>query len=707
MSRLHLNVHVLTRFIGTIAVLLSTSIFTYAETRQISDDDIAEQNNTEDWLAYGRNHNEQRFSPLTQISTKSVAKLGVAWFTDLPGDVGLVSTPLVVDGVMYFTGTMNVIRAVDATNGKLLWSYDPDVAKEVGKAKRVGWVHNRGITMYGDKLFAATWDGRLFALHRETGKLAWSTRTFSLDEPRYITGAPKAFKGKVLIGNGGTEHGQQRGYVTAYDADTGKQVWRFHIVPGNPADGFENDAMKMAAETWTGKWWEHGGGGHAWHAFTYDDELDALYIGTGNGAPWNQRIRSPGGGDNLFLSSVVALDPDTGEYRWHYQTTPGETWDYNSNMDIVLADLDIAGKTVKALMHAPKNGFFYVIDRTNGKLISAEKFADVNWASHVDIATGRPVEIAGARYQQGSRVIMPSPNGAHSWHAMSYSPLTKLVYLPTLHLGFEFDDSNIADDWQGESFKLSLGVEFTIPENPRDYEGSLQAWDPVKQEAVWEVQQKVAMAAGTLVTAGNVVFQGEATGIFTAYNATNGDKLWSYDAGLGISAPPITYELAGKQYLSVLVGFGGGYAAGIQPGTTELGWAYGVHTRRLLTFALDGKVTPPAQPAPYLPEPIFEAGFELDEDLASLGATLYDEHGCSFCHGAEAKAGGMTPDLRASAIPLSEMEPLFASVVRGGNRVGRGMPGYPDLTDEELQALRQYIRQVAHAALDAENPVVE
>ncbi|MDG2277023.1 MAG: PQQ-binding-like beta-propeller repeat protein, partial [Pseudomonadales bacterium] len=282
-----LNSRWLACYVCTVMSLLLASA--QAEPRRIADADIADAKNEADWLAYGRTHSEQRFSPLKQINAQSVGQLGLSWFTDLPGDVGLVSTPLVVDGVMYFTGTMNVIRAVDATTGDLLWSYDPDVAKEVGHAKRVGWVHNRGITMYGDKLFAATWDGRLFALQRATGKLVWSTRTFGLDEARYITGAPKAFKGKVLIGNGGTEHGRGRGYVSAYDTETGKQIWRFYIVPGNPADGFENAAMERAAETWTGEWWKHGGGGHAWHAFTYDEELDALYIGTGNGAPWNQR----------------------------------------------------------------------------------------------------------------------------------------------------------------------------------------------------------------------------------------------------------------------------------------------------------------------------------------------------------------------------------------------------------------------------------
>ena len=707
-EKMFTRVSVHTWLVAVISVSLTGLAWAESGTSLITDKDIADSSNTADWLAYGRNHNEQRFSPLAQISDSNVGKLGVAWFMDLPGEIALVSTPLVADGVMYFTGNMNVIRAVDATSGKLLWSYDPQVAREVAGHKRLGWVQNRGITLYGDKLFAGTWDGRLFALARATGELVWSTRTFPLDEPRYITGPPKAFKGKVLIGHGGTEIGRDRGYVTAYDAESGKQAWRFYMVPGNPADGFENEAMAMAAKTWTGEWWRHGGGGHAWHALTYDPELNSVYIGTGNGAPWNRRVRSPEGGDNLFLCSILALDPDTGEYKWHYQTTPGDTWDYTSSMDIVLADLDIEGRAVKAIMHAPKNGFFYVIDRTNGKLISAEKFADVNWASHVDIKTGRPVEIAGARYEDGRKTIMPSSYGAHTWHAMSYSPLTGLVYLPTLHWSWEFDDTEIdIENFRNEPFEAGVGVGFAIPdESPREYGGSLQAWDPVKQEAVWEVEQKVGWGAGTLVTAGNLVFQGEPTGIFSAYNAASGDRLWQYDAGLGISAPPITYRLGGKQYVSVLVGFGGAYAAGTRKEAAELGWAYGVHTRRLLTFALDGEAEPPAQRPPFVPEPVLEAFFEIDPELAALGAQLFGVHSCANCHGLDAKAGGMSPDLRASAIPLSEMESLFAAIVRDGDRVGRGMPGFPDLTDAELEALRHYIRDMAHASLE-DQPLVD
>jgi quinohemoprotein ethanol dehydrogenase len=666
----------------------------------VTDAGIAHVANTSDWLAYGRNHNEQRFSPLTQVTTKNIKRLGVAWYLDLPKDVGLVATPLVIDGVMFFTGTMNVVRAVDARTGKLLWQHDPQVAREIAGHKQAGWVHNRGLSAYGDKIFAATWDGRLQALERMTGKLVWSTRTFDLDEPLYITGAPKAFKGKVLIGNGGTEAGPTRGYVTAYDAETGELAWRFWIVPGNPDDGFENPVMAMAAKTWSGNWWEHGGGGNAWHGFTYDDELDQLYIGTGNGSPWNQKLRSPDGGDNLFLCSIVALDPDTGDYLWHDQTVPGETWDYNSNMDIVLADLDIKGKNVKAIMHAPKNGFFYVIDRSSGQLVTAEPFADANWATHIDPDSGRPVERPGARYEDGFENIFPSPFGAHSWHAMSYNPGTGLVYLPTIHVSADFKDEAYDESWRSVAFEGGTAVDWSKGPDPRSYGGSLQAWDPVQQQLAWSVPQASPWASGTLTTAGNLVFQGDVDGHLQAYDALTGAKVWSYDAGLGISAPPITYALDGRQYVSVLVGFGGGYASGLTPGVDELGWAYGVHKRRLLTFALDANVTVPEQPAPYFAEPIYEAGFEIDTTLAEVGEQLYLQKACYSCHGVEAIAAGMAPDLRASAMVLSEMEPYFKAIVRGGERTSRGMPAVTDITDAQLAALRHYIRKQAHASLE-------
>ena len=653
---------------------------------------IADENNTSEWLAYGRTHNERRFSPLDDIKTSNVADLGVEWFLDLPNDVGLVSTPLVVDGILYFTGTMNVVRAVNAVNGEKIWEYDPEVGASIEGKRQVGWIHNRGLSYYNGKIFATTWDGRLLAIDSKTGGKVWSAVTFDPERALYITGAPKAFAGKVIIGNGGTEEGPTRGFVTAYDAETGEEAWKFFIVPGDPAKGFEDDAMKMAAETWTGEWWKHGGGGNAWHGFTYDADLDMIYFGTGNGSPWNRKIRSPEGGDNLFLCSIVALDAKTGEYKWHYQTTPGESWDYNSNMDIVLADLKIDGKKVKAILHAPKNGFFYVIDRETGKLISAEPFAETSWASHIDLKTGKPVEIEGARYEKAPATVTPGPWGAHSWHAMSYNPETGLAYIPTMHQAITYSDEGIdLDNWKSVEFDGGLGVNFWPAENqPRDYPASLQAWDPVKQELVWAVAQDKSWNAGTLTTAGNLVFQGRSDGKLLAYNALNGDIVWTYDLGLGISAPPITYKIGGKQYLSILVGFGGGYAFAGKD-AYDLGWSYRTHMRRLVTFALDGQIEMPSQPPPHFPEPLVDESFVIDNNLAKLGASEYGE--CMLCHGMGMYSGGMAPDLRESQIALDK--DAFASVVREGAFNYNGMPSFPDLTDEQLEGLMHYIRQRA------------
>ncbi len=662
---------------------------------ELDDRAISDENRDAEWLAYGKTHNERRFSSLEDIHLGNVADLKVDWYLDLPNDIGLVSTPLVVDGVLYFTGTVNIVRAVDAVTGKLLWSYDPEVGRHIRGRRQVGWVHNRGLSFFGDKVFGATWDGRLFALNAKTGKEIWSVQTFDPNLPMYITGAPKAFKGKVLIGNGGTENGPSRGFVTAYDADTGEEAWKFYIVPGDPAKGFENEAMEMAAKTWTGEWWKHGGGGNAWHGFTYDPEFDALYIGTGNGSPWNRKIRSPGGGDNLFLCSVVALDPDTGEYRWHYQTTPGETWDYNSNMDIVLADLTIDGREVKALLHAPKNGFFYVIDRATGKLISAEPIVETSWASHVDLQTGRPVETENARFEDGPFDLHPGPWGAHSWHAMSFNPHTGLVYIPTLHMGIRYTDEGIdLENWQAENFRGGIGVRLSLSEKqPRDHPASLLAWDPVKQEAAWEVPQENFWNAGTLTTAGNLVFQGSSDGIFRAFNATTGEEVWAFDVGLGISAPPITYKLNGRQYLALLVGFGGGFSGGDM--AYLLGWSYRTHTRRLITFSLEGEESLPALPPPHFPEPIVAANFEIDPAMADLGKQQYGR--CGSCHGSSMWSGGMAPDLKASAVPLDKA--AFASVVRDGQRTQMGMPAFPQLTEEQLEGLRHFIRMRAHETL--------
>jgi quinohemoprotein ethanol dehydrogenase len=669
--------------------------------RTIDDKALADETNAEDWLAYGRTYSEQRFSPLTQIDTANVANLKVDWFLDLPDNRGLVSTPLVANGVLYFIGSLNVVRAMDAASGKLLWSYDPKVVEYASQRMRVGWDHSRGIALWKDKVILATWDGRLIAVRATDGTEVWSTMTIDSSKAMYITGAPKVFKDKVLIGNGGTEQGPSRGYVTAYDAATGKQVWRFYIVPGNPADGFEIPAMEMAAKTWTGEWWKFGGGGNAWHGFTYDRELDRLYIGTGNGSPWNRKIRSPGGGDNLFLSSIVALDPDSGTYLWHYQETPGESWDFNSNMDIVLADLVIGGRTVKAILHAPKNGFFYVIDRETGKFISADPFTEVSWASRIDLATGRPVEVPGARYETGSATVSPGPTGAHSWHAMSYNPGTGLAYYPAIHLKWSFSDAGIdLKNWRSPNWRWDLGVNIAVTGVRSDgVAGSLQAWDPVRRKLAWEVTLPGRWNPGTMTSAGNLVFQGRADGNLVAYNARTGAPLWKFNVGSGISAPPITYSVAGRQYVALLVGWGGVMAGVGGGGSAALhGWAYGVHPRRLIAFSLEGRADLPASPAPVVPVPLAAQEFGVKAELVMRGRAQY-EGACGFCHGGGAVAGGMAPDLRASGVVLSETG--FADVVRGGARLQKGMPAFRDLTDKQLLELRHYVRQMAEVGLAA------
>jgi quinohemoprotein ethanol dehydrogenase len=692
------------KFERTFSYVIAISLFLLncatASARPVDDAVLADETNTAEWPAYGRTHSEQRFSPLTQINTTNVSKLKVDWYLDLPDDAGLAATPLVIEGVMYFTGNRNNVRAVNAVTGKLIWQYDPDIENTAGERLKVSYLHgSRGVAYWNDKVYLATRDGQLIALQASNGKELWRVMTVDPSKALYISGAPKVFKGKVLIGNGGTENGATRGYVTAYDAETGKQAWRFYIVPGNPADGFENKAMEMAAKTWTGEWWKYGGGGNAWHGFTYDPEFDALYIGTGNGAPWNQKVRSPDGGDNLFLSSIVALDPDTGEYRWHYQTTPGETWDYNSNMDIVLADLKIDGKIVKAIMHAPKNGFFYVINRATGKLISAEPITEVTWASKIDMATGRPVEIPGARYEENDALISPGALGAHNWPSMSYNPITGLAYIPTIHQSYQYSDAKLdlkqwkSPDWQSTAPTEGVAVEAgPAPYADGQSPGSLQAWNPITQQQVWEVPLPIAWNPGTLTTAGDLVFQGQAGGEFTAYNASNGQALWHYPMGLGIAAPPITYALNGRQYISLLVGWGSVYASLGGQEAADLGWRYGAQMRRLVTFSLDGNLDLPPQAAPDTPVPLKAPYFEVNAELARTGEQVFGQ--CVFCHGYGGISGGAAPDLRASPIVLSDT--AFIDVVKHGAKRSRGMPSFETLSDNQLKALQHYLREQAN-----------
>jgi quinohemoprotein ethanol dehydrogenase len=672
----------------------------------VDDKALKDEKQAENWLSYGRNYSEQRFSPLDQVNVDTVGRLGLAWSMPLPDDRTLLGTPLVVDGVMYFAGSWNKTRAVDAKTGKLLWEYNPETIKTAGPDRlRIMWDSSRGIAFWKGKLVIATMDGRLVGVDAKTGKALWSTQTFDPKMPLYISGAPKVFRGLVIIGNGGSEHGGGRGFVSAYHVDTGKLAWKFYVVPGNPADGFEDETQAMAAKTWTGEWWKKGGGGQTWNGFTYDPEYDQILVGTGNGGPWNQKARSPGGGDNLFLCSIVALDARTGKYKWHYQTVPGETWDYNSSMDIVLADLKLKDGAAKqkVLLHAPKNGFFYVIDRKNGKLLSAEKFADnVTWASHIDMKTGRPVEMPGARYEDGEELIWPSVFGAHGWHAMSFNPGTGLVYIPKVELPSYFNDKGInTQAWTKPEFQLDLAVDAGLRNDiPKEAgNASLIAWDPVNQKKVWEVLQPNYWQAGTMTTAGNLVFQGRIDGQFLAYDARTGKQLWSVNVGSGISAPPITYSVDGKQYVSLLVGWGGaGVSLGGGSSMAQYGWGFKGQTRQLLTFALDGKTPMPDVGKPVFAKPIVPADFKPDAKLVEAGAKLYTSN-CAWCHSAGAVSGGYAPDLRASTMFLDKT-PLKA--VLGGALVQNGMPRFSHLTDGDIEALQHYVRNQAVVTTQAQ-----
>jgi PQQ-dependent dehydrogenase (methanol/ethanol family) len=524
-----------------------------------------------------------------------------------------------------------------------------------------------------------TLDGRLASLDAESGKVLWQTVTVDQEQNYTITGAPRIVKNKVIIGNGGAELGV-RGYVSAYDADTGKLAWRFHTVPGDPAKGFESPAMERAAKTWTGEWWRLGGGGTVWDSLSYDPELDLLYVGTGNGSPWNRRLRSPGGGDNLYLSSILALRPDTGELVWHYQTTPGDSWDYTATQHMILADLTVGGRVRKVLMQAPKNGFFYVLDRATGELISAAPYTEVTWATGIDLKTGRPIESPQARYIK-PELIKPGPFGGHNWQPMSFNPQTGLVYIPALDASFGY-----ADD---PAFKPSpawnLGIDFALAGGPpgvvaKPPVASLLAWDPVAQRERWRVPHPTIWNGGTLTTGGNLVFQGGGDGRFVAFRADTGVKLWEMNVGTPINAAPITYEIDNTQYVAVMAGYGGAMRVGAPEPPNVAG--------RLVVFALGGSATLAPLTTTSVPKPAPMPVPAASPETLMLGAVTYARR-CSMCHGVEAASGGLAPDLRYSQPAMFDR---YDQIVLGGALSSRGMPSFKQVLGEnELAAIKAYV----------------
>lgn len=646
-----------------------------------------------EWLSYGRTYDEQRFSPLSDINRQNVKDLGLAWFSDLDTARGQESTPLVIDGKIYITTAWSKVRAYDAATGKELWAYDPEVPGESG-VKGCCDVINRGLGAWGGKLYLGTFDGRLIALDRETGKPAWTKVTVDQSKPYTITGAPRVVDGKVIIGNGGAEMGV-RGYITAYDAETGKQLWRFYTVPDEPGNNTEK-YLKDAEKTWHGEYWKQGGGGTVWDAMAYDPELDLLYIGVGNGSPWNHGIRSDGKGDNLYLSSIVAIRPKTGEYVWHFQTTPGETWDFTATQHIMLADLQIGGKVRKVLMQAPKNGFFYVIDRKTGEFISGKNFVPVNWASGLDPKTGRPIENPEARYYKTGKPWVGSPGagGAHSWQPMAWDAKEKLVFIPAQIAAFPyFPDKN----WKHAAKGFNTGVDMSAASMPADAKireaaaqatkGVLIAWDPAAQKERWRVTFPSGNNGGLLATGGGLVFQGNMKSEMAAYATDTGAKLWSWPVQTGVVAPPVTYRIGGTQYVAVVAGWGGIWA--LAPGGVISQSGGPVHNiSRLLVFKLGGTAKLP--PAPKLEElPLDPPAFTGTPEQVSTGSYRYGRY-CGTCHGDAAVGGGLLPDLRRSAIVGDKA--AFQTVVHDGALKSNGMVGWSDvMSPEEIEAVRQYV----------------
>lgn len=646
-----------------------------------------------EWLTHGLNYAEDRFSHLKEINAANINSLGLAWVTELDSRRGLEATPLIHNGTMYLTGVWSRVYAVDASTGKMKWQYDPKVPPATAERLCCDIV-NRGVAIYKGKVFAGTLDGRLIALDMETGKLVWETMTVDSSKPYSITGAPRVVEGKIIIGNGGAEFGV-RGYFSAYDPENGKMQWRFYTVPGDPSKPFENKSMEEAAKTWAGDWWKYGGGGTAWDAMAYDPELKLLYVGTGNGSPWDRKYRSNGVGDNLYLSSILAIRPATGELAWYYQTTPGDSWDFTATQHIILADLDIKGVKRKVLMQAPKNGFFYVIDRTNGQFISADPFVYINWASAVDSVSGRPVEKEGVHYETVNTDISPNYNGGHNWQPMAFNPDLSLVFIPAREnasnygrdLSWKYNETGFGT---GNGWNLSIG---TDPTKPMRYDtatrnfprGMLIAWNPVQRKEIWRVPQQADWNGGLLATASGLLFQGTAEGNFICYDASNGKQLWSVNLGGGIIAPPVSYEMNGKQYITVVAGWGGGYGmkkkfTAIQPG-------------RVFSFCLNGQAPMPTFTKEAPKEKIKVLATASTAELSN-GETLFWKY-CGTCHVVNQGGGGLAPDLAYSTIAAAKES--FRAIVHQGGYLPLGMPKFGNrLTEEQVELIRQYVLSKAN-----------
>ncbi|HEY1900102.1 MAG TPA: PQQ-dependent dehydrogenase, methanol/ethanol family [Steroidobacteraceae bacterium] len=641
------------------------------------------------WLTVGRTTDEQRYSPLKQINTDNVNQLSLAWYLDFDSNRGQEATPLAIDGVLYFSTAWSKVKAVDARTGKLLWAYDPKVPGEFAGRGCCDLV-NRGVAAWKGRIYVCTYDGRLVALDARTGAVVWSVLTIDHDKPMTSTGAPRIANGKVIIGNSGSEFGV-RGYISAYDAETGKQLWRFYTVPGNPADGAEPTYLKAAATTWNGDFWKWGGGGTVWDGIVYDSRLNLLFIGTGNGSPWNRQYRGTGGGDNLYIASIIAVNPDTGKYVWHYQETPGDEWDYDATSPLMLADLKIDGRSRRVVMQASKNGVYYVLDAKTGKVVSAKNFVPVTWSSGIDPATGRPLMTAIDRYEITRKVaiVQPGGQGAHSWHPFSYDPQTGMVYFSVIETSGLM---KAADTFNGKPMSSITGLANGISPStydemhstaPRTATSQLIAWDPIHEREVWRTPPHGTIGDGTLSTAGGLVFQGTNKGQFSAYRADNGQQLWTFEAQTGVVAAASAFEVDGQEYVAVEAGYG------LVP--------FGMSNQsRLLVFKLHGAATLPPAPPPPPPKVLNPPPSTASKEVIAAGQQAFADH-CATCHETSYANRGAFPDLRYS--PAINTAEVMRTIVIDGAMQSGGMASFKgQVSPEELESIRAYLIERANQA---------
>ena len=643
-----------------------------------------------DWSLLGNSPEMQHHSDLDQINSGTVARLGLVWSVELPTRDGLVGNPLIKDGRIFQSGSHSQVFAHDLRTGELLWTHEPLKSARTGSlAEAIGMRTNRGVALHDDLAIVATADCRLVAIDQKTGVARWDAEACDIAQDYNITGAPRVGAGKVFIGNACEDAGTNRGHVNAFDATTGEHLWRFYTVPGDPDQPPENELYLRAMATWGEGWYERTKGcGSVWDAMVYDEQTDQLIIGTGGPAPLNPTMRGKGAGDELFTNAVVALDAQTGDYRWHFSQVPGDGWNFEPAVGLMVATIPVHGEDRRVVVSVPKNGFVYLLDAASGEFLSGKNYVPVTWARGLD-EFGRPIVDPAARYWEQpdgvTRLVPTGGLGAHGWEPLAFDPERHLLYIPVMNIptAMSKDDSGL-----GVRFDFYYGD----PSDPSWQRfGEVVAWNLITQSEVWRRTSGLPVNGGLLHTSGGLVFQGSAEGYLTAYDASSGDPRWRAPAGGAIRATPSTVMVEGRQF--VIVPAGSPTTSMTSTGLTDYSSVPRARSQpRLLAFALDGQAETPgwAEPPP-IPKPSVA---RMDPGLARDGALAYESYGCMVCHGRLAETmGGTTPDLRAK-LPAS-LENLQA--VLGGALKSRGMPAY-EVDDQTAKSLLAFLINAAWEA---------